>query len=204
VYFVLFDAEEQGLLGSLHFVAHPPRPVERCAGMVNMDMVGRAVKGRLQVYGAGSGSGLADLVRAENEAVGLTLSFQDYMTPNSDHFAFYRARVATVHLFTGIHRDYHRAGDDAHKVNYADLERVARLAFRVTLGLADADAAPVFAEVPLPPPGEMIAMILESFVGPGVGERVRKLIFGDKDEEPRRREEPRREPRPPSRERRLF
>ncbi|MFQ5655505.1 MAG: M20/M25/M40 family metallo-hydrolase, partial [Planctomycetota bacterium] len=41
ILFVAFGAEERGLGGSRHLVSHPPRPLERLAAMINLDMIGR-------------------------------------------------------------------------------------------------------------------------------------------------------------------
>ena len=39
--FVAFAGEEAGLLGSRHYVEHPPFPIEKTLGMINLDTVGR-------------------------------------------------------------------------------------------------------------------------------------------------------------------
>lgn len=39
--FVAFTAEEEGLIGSAHFVAHPPIALDKITAMINLDMVGR-------------------------------------------------------------------------------------------------------------------------------------------------------------------
>ncbi|GAB3887754.1 hypothetical protein GCM10028825_19280 [Spirosoma agri] len=39
--FVLFSGEEQGLLGSQHFVNNSPIPLRQIIGNINIDMVGR-------------------------------------------------------------------------------------------------------------------------------------------------------------------
>ena len=41
VVFIAFGGEEEGLLGSSHYVAHPALAVEQTVAMLNMDMVGR-------------------------------------------------------------------------------------------------------------------------------------------------------------------
>src|SRR6185369_14331336 len=39
--FVVFAAEERGLLGSYYYVAHPLRPLETTRAVINFDMIGR-------------------------------------------------------------------------------------------------------------------------------------------------------------------
>jgi aminopeptidase YwaD len=54
VVFVAFGGEEEGLLGSSHYVAHPPEPLERTVAMINMDMVGRLKDDTLMIGGVGT------------------------------------------------------------------------------------------------------------------------------------------------------
>ena len=49
-----YGAEESGLLGSAHYVAHPLRPLEDTVFMLNLDMVGRLRGGTLMVGATGS------------------------------------------------------------------------------------------------------------------------------------------------------
>jgi Zn-dependent M28 family amino/carboxypeptidase len=39
--FVVFAAEERGLLGSFYMAAHPLRPLASTRAMINFDMIGR-------------------------------------------------------------------------------------------------------------------------------------------------------------------
>ena len=99
VVFAAFAAEELGLLGSAHYVAHPPPrcPVERMQLMVNLDMVGRPRQGKLYVHGAATAKGLRDEVRAIADArprLPLTLAFgEDDGYGPSDHTSFYAKGV---------------------------------------------------------------------------------------------------------------
>ncbi len=65
VVFMLFSAEERGLLGSEHYVEHPLYPLDKTVAMVNFDMVGRLNEDHeLTVFGAGTSVGFDDLVLA--------------------------------------------------------------------------------------------------------------------------------------------
>ena len=59
ILFAAWDAEEKGLLGSKHWVAHPTVPLDRVAAAVNLDMVGRLRDEHLIVFGSRSGLRLA-------------------------------------------------------------------------------------------------------------------------------------------------
>jgi Zn-dependent M28 family amino/carboxypeptidase len=39
--FIVFAAEERGLLGSYYYTAHPLRPLETTRAVINFDMIGR-------------------------------------------------------------------------------------------------------------------------------------------------------------------
>ena len=41
ILFVVFAAEERGLLGSFYMAAHPLRPLDTTRAMINFDMIGR-------------------------------------------------------------------------------------------------------------------------------------------------------------------
>src|SRR5580765_5846800 len=109
VMFVTFSGEELGLLGSQHFVDHSPVPLQKVRAMLNFDMVGRMQNDRVIVYGFGA----------------------------SDQTSFYTKNLPVLHFFTNVHEDYHKATDDADKVNAAGIARVVSLAERVTRDIAD-------------------------------------------------------------------
>jgi len=50
--------------------------------------------------------------------------------------------VPAVGFFTGLHPDYHTVYDRPEKINYAKLERIARLVHQASWNLANADARP--------------------------------------------------------------
>lgn len=141
-----WDGEEQGLLGSWHFVRERPAALAARAPRVslNLDMIGRLRDRRLEVYGARSAVGLRRVLVEANRAEGLELAFDWDIVDDSDHFPFLESRVPTLMLHTGLHPEYHRPEDDAHLVNGAGIESVARLGLATLLALADAP-------VPLPP-----------------------------------------------------
>ena len=56
IVFIAFGGEEEGLLGSSHYVAHPALAVEQTVAMLNMDMVGRLKDDTLVIGGVGTAS----------------------------------------------------------------------------------------------------------------------------------------------------
>lgn len=57
---------------------------------------------------------------------GLTIKTTEGGIGPSDHTSFYLQNVPAIHFFTGSHEDYHKPGDDADKVDYPGMLRIAR------------------------------------------------------------------------------
>lgn len=147
--FVAFAGEEMGLLGSSHFVRHPPAGL-RTVLMVNLDMVGRLRDGRLWVGGVDSGRGLREVVLQAARETGLHLELRGDPFAPSDHTAFYPAGIPVLFFFTGAHADYHRPSDTWDKINAPGLHAVTGLVGRVVAALAAAPSAPAWVRVEAP------------------------------------------------------
>ncbi len=127
-----WSGEELGLLGSADFIDDAVIPADRIAAYVNLDMVGRVRDNRLTVQAVGSSPDWTGLVEAANVPVGFDLGMQTDPYLPTDTSSFNSAGVPTVNLFSGSHEDYHRPTDTADRINYDDLERVARFAALLT------------------------------------------------------------------------
>jgi hypothetical protein len=138
VLFAFWDGEEKGLLGSKYWVDHPTVPLKKLRLAINVDMIGRLRKSRLEVYGVRTGPGLRRLVSRQNDG-GLLLDFNGDIKPDSDHYTFYSRHIPFVMLHTGMHDDYHRPSDDPEKINGDGLKQIAQLMFGIVVGLADAE-----------------------------------------------------------------
>ena len=142
-----WSGEELGLLGSADFVDDAVIPADRIAAYVNLDMVGRVRDNRLTVQAVGSSPDWTGLVEAANVPVGFDLGMQTDPYLPTDTSSFNRAGVPTVNLFSGSHEDYHRPTDTADRINYDDLERVARFAALLTRRAANQAEPLEFARV---------------------------------------------------------
>lgn len=142
----LFGGEEEGLLGSAKLVEKPPVPVAQMAAMVNFDMVGRMKEDKLIVYGVGTATQMRGLLDSSNTA-GLKISAVPDGTGPSDHSSFYLKDMPVLHFFTDTHEDYHRASDDADKINVAGEVKVIDLAERVIRRIADRPTRLTFTKV---------------------------------------------------------
>ena len=127
-----FGAEELGLVGSRVFVENPPFDLHTIDVVLNLDMVGRLRKNRLQIFGADGE--LKPIVERANADSRFSLATRPRSSGRSDDFSFESHDVPALHFTTGEHVDYHRATDTVNRVNVVGLvrvidyvERVARL-----------------------------------------------------------------------------
>jgi hypothetical protein len=153
VLFVNFSGEELGLLGSQYFVEHAPVPIDSIVAMLNFDMVGRMRGDSLIVYGVATARELPALLDSARISGGSPLFVRgigDGFGP-SDQSSFFARGIPVLHFFTNLHEDYHRASDDANKINAAGEARVIALAERVVRLIDARDARLTFVRSAAPP-----------------------------------------------------
>jgi hypothetical protein len=168
--FVVFAAEERGLLGSFYMAAHPLRPLENTRAVINFDMIGRnetesdQTKGlidipadttnRLNLIGASYSPDYDRTVVEENKYVGLVLDdrFDHDFALNiffrSDQFPFVLRNIPAFWWFTGFHPDYHHTTDTADKINYVKMAKILRLAYLTGFQFATEATPPKFVANP--------------------------------------------------------
>jgi hypothetical protein len=164
--FIIFAAEERGLLGSYYYTAHPLRPLDTTRAVINFDMIGRnETKSRqtdglmeiapdtsneLNVIGTGYSPDYRAAVIAANKNVGLNLSYKwddDTVLSvlfRSDQYPFLMHNIPAMWWFTGFHPDYHQVTDTAEKINYIKMEKILKLAFLTGFEFANAAEPPKF------------------------------------------------------------
>jgi Peptidase family M28/PA domain len=164
--FVVYAAEERGLLGSFYMAAHPLRPLETTRAVINFDMIGRnetesdQTKGlieipadttnRLNLIGASYSPDYNRTVVAENKYVGLDLDYRfdrDYALNiffRSDQFPYVLHNIPSFWWFTGFHPDYHHTTDTADKINYGKMAKILRLAYLTGFQFANEAVPPKF------------------------------------------------------------
>ena len=164
--FVVFAAEERGLLGSYYYAAHPLRPLDTTRAQINFDMIGRDEKDSTQTHGlidiAADTSNEVNIVGTKyspdyrkeveqaNEFVGLHLNYKwdDDTVLNvlfrSDQYPLLLHDIPAMWWFTGFHPDYHQITDTADKINYAKMEKILKLAYISGFDFADTSNPPRF------------------------------------------------------------
>lgn len=145
ILFVLWDAEELGLLGSKHWTRQPTIDLKRVKLYINLDMVGRMRDNRVEVYGSRTADGLRRLCSLNNTD-DLKLDFSWNLRPDSDHYSFLQRNIPFLMPFTRLHADYHRASDDFDKVNYDGEEKIVRHWLRILLAAAEERELTAFRE----------------------------------------------------------
>jgi hypothetical protein len=146
-----FSGEEVGLLGSRHFVEHPPFQLPTTKAMLNLDMVGRLRDSRLTVFGTRSARELSGIINDAARPLGLEIIESDRVG-RSDHLSFYNKQIPSLHFFTGTHPDYHRPSDTWDKLNTEGMARISDLVTATAQKLADTRDAMVFVSLPSRPP----------------------------------------------------
>jgi hypothetical protein len=168
VLFAAWNSEERGLLGSWAYTEQPLAPLSSVAAVLNMDMIGRneeiPVGGGRRFMGlepqtaesndnavnVGGFKWAADLrgpVMQADQTIGLELKPRydnnaSNLVRRSDQWPFLQNGVPAVGFFTGLHPDYHTPEDRPEKINYAKLEKIARLVYQASWDLANAPGRP--------------------------------------------------------------
>jgi len=137
IIFIAFTAEEEGLIGSQHFVSHCPVPLDKIVAMLNLDMVGRMKDHKLLIGRKGTATDFPGLVKQADSGIGLVLGqFGKGGIGPSDHTSFALKRIPVLFFFTGLHMDYHRPSDTADKINYKGMDEVADMGERLVKEMA--------------------------------------------------------------------
>jgi Zn-dependent M28 family amino/carboxypeptidase len=165
---VLFNwhaGEEKGLWGSRYFTEYPTIPLQKIVAQINIDMIGRSKKvgdtnprnnslsGPNEIYVIGSkmmSTELGELTETVNkEYLNLTYNYRydDPKDPNrfflrSDHYNYARKGIPIVFFFDGEHEDYHRPGDEAHKIDYEKMQKVVRTIYVTMWEIANRPTRP--------------------------------------------------------------
>jgi hypothetical protein len=170
ILFVVFAAEERGLLGSYYMAAHPLRPLATTRAMINFDMIGRNeaksdqtdglidiptnTSNRLNLIGAAYSPDFKNTVMAANRLVGLDLDdrFDRENALNtffrSDQFPFVLNNIPAFWFFTGFHPDYHHTTDTPDKINYPKMLKILQLSYLSGWDFANQSRYPRFVADP--------------------------------------------------------
>jgi hypothetical protein len=135
ILFAAFGAEEEGLIGSSNLAGEVGTPMDSVVAMVNLDMVGRLRSNTLMVEGTGTAPEWPELLAAAN-GDGLAFQFMDDYVSRNDQYPFILRGIPAIHLFTGLHPDYHTPADDVELLNTTGAAAIGELTIAVIWDLA--------------------------------------------------------------------
>ena len=156
ILFMTFTGEELGLLGSGYYVGHPELPLEKCAAMINMDMIGRIRDSKVFLAGSGTGASFKELIDGLKGKYDLKLDLSETAGyGSSDHTSFTTKQVPVLFFFSGLHGDYHKPSDTWDKIDAPDAAKLLDFVSDVALKLASDAERPQYVRVepPSPPKG---------------------------------------------------
>lgn len=151
VLFLALFGEEEGLLGSEYYVRHPLVPIKRTVANLNLEQLGRTDSSDGPEIGtfAFTGEGYSDLPRtvaAAAKTQGVSTYHKDGSDDyfdRSDNYSFAAAGIVAHTLVVAFEfPDYHEVGDEANKIDYANLAKVDRGIAAGVLAVADGAEAP--------------------------------------------------------------
>lgn len=155
VVFITYTAEEMGLQGSHFFVNKGPLDTEAIKFNVNLDMIGRTTKENEKTgshYVLGNiryQEKLVPFIEGINDTtlhIPLIFDFGHQYSGSSDHASYSDRGIPSFFFFSGSHEDLHQPGDDPEKIEYDKATKISRLAYLITMDLANMDEVPDFLE----------------------------------------------------------
>lgn len=144
VMIIWFSGEEEGLIGSNHYVRSPIVPLAQTVYMVNMDMVGymRSFGNQLAALGGGSSrTGKQILQDIAKKYPSTPLQISDKAGGGSDHAPFMAKGIPGVFFHTGVSNNpnYHKTSDHVDKIDFDGMTVAAKVAFETVYLMANAD-----------------------------------------------------------------
>ena len=137
IIFMAFSGEEEGLLGSAHYVNSPLVVLDKTALMINLDMVGRMQDNKLIIYGAGSSSKFKPVINKYNQDSIFLLKLNDDGFSSSDNSSFYGKDLPVMMFFTDLHLDYHTSRDTWEKINVEGQNKIVNFIKDIIIDLSN-------------------------------------------------------------------
>ncbi len=175
--FIWHAGEEKGLWGSDYYASNPTVPITSIVTQLNVDMIGRFQNpgdenhpqnknlpkpNEVFTIGAAMMSTDLGLLSDTVNKQFLNLNFNTkYDGPDhpeqffyrSDHFNYAKKGIPIIFYMDGSHADYHQVTDSIEKINFEQMEKVARTIMATGWTLANAPTRP---KVDKPQPASVI------------------------------------------------
>lgn len=144
IIFVTFSAEESGLNGARAFIRKSPVPAKQVMAMLNMDMIGRLRKDKVDIDGVGTAEEWNAILDPHVQRSGLVAKRGQSGRGPSDHAEFFGAGLPVLHFFTGLHPEYHTPADLYQTINTPGAVQVVGLLTDVAMDLAKREKSLTF------------------------------------------------------------
>lgn len=140
VVFVWFAAEEVGLRGAEHFASHPPKGLEKCLAVLNLDMLGAG--NGLWIAGGENFPEIKAAMEAARDRLAPGFGLKSGLIRGegrADHAPFFEKGIHAVSLFGsgGQHHGYHSPDDTVYFVTPKTMESGGRTVLGAAVALAD-------------------------------------------------------------------
>jgi hypothetical protein len=148
VVFVLFTAEEKGLLGSRYFVDKSDYAEAEVLAMVNLDMIGRNAVDQISLIGRYQYPKLYAIIDEANRSSAnfeINFSVERYVR-QSDHIPFMRKKIPSVFFNSGGHDQLHRPEDTTGRIVQDKIEKVTQMIFLSLWDIANLPAGTSLSE----------------------------------------------------------
>lgn len=166
ILFLWVAGEEKGLWGSEYFTDNPTVPINSIITQLNIDMIGRAQAagdenhpqnknlpkpGEVFVIGSRQMSTeLGEISEATNNSflmMNFNYKYDDPKDPEqffyrSDHYNFAKKGIPIIFYMDGSHADYHQPSDSIEKIDFANMEKIARTIFATAWELGNRPTRP--------------------------------------------------------------
>ncbi|KAA3607805.1 MAG: hypothetical protein DWQ01_12010 [Planctomycetota bacterium] len=143
ILFLWFTGEEIGLRGSMAYCRDPLYPHDKTIGMLNMDMVGRGDRKKMNIGGLWSRPEWAKLVKAQAKRAKIRLKLDlnqgRDLYARSDQYAFHRQDVPALFFFEADLNDnkvYHQPGDVPETIDARKMTEITKLFTATAFALA--------------------------------------------------------------------
>jgi hypothetical protein len=151
VVIALWDAEEDGLVGSQYYVEHPLVPLADTVAYINFDILGANLRPTLRdttfVVGAETGGTFLRDLAAQAAGVGpadATMVSAIFGQYRSDYTRFMGVQVPVVFFSDSTGPCYHTVDDEVGVVDFGKLDRQVTMSVALTRALGNGDGRPTW------------------------------------------------------------
>ncbi|MEW6127993.1 MAG: M28 family peptidase [Acidobacteriota bacterium] len=170
ILFIWHAGEEKGLWGSRYFTDYPTIPLNQIVACLNIDMIGRTKKendvpanqplpkpGEVFLIGPNMMStelkGISEAINQSYLKLNFDYRYDDIKHPDnfffrSDHYNYARKGIPIIFYMDGEHADYHRPSDHVDKIDFQNMEKIARTIFATAWELANRANRPKVDKIP--------------------------------------------------------